>query len=132
VTLDKPVLLVEDDENDERFALLGLRRAGIQARVEVARDGEQAIEAIERSRSSGFALILLDLKLPRISGHDVLAHVRSTFGDDAPAVVVFTSSDEPIDIERCYKLGASEFVTKPIEFEAYLAAMRRIVVSWLN
>jgi DNA-binding response OmpR family regulator len=125
------VLLVEDDNNDERLAILGLRKAGISTRIEVARDGAAALDLLARSPEE-FSLILLDLKLPKVSGLDVLAYIHKSFGPDGPPVIVFTSSDEPVDIARSMDLGASQFVTKPIEFNSYLAIVRRIAEEWFT
>jgi two-component system response regulator len=131
-TQTKRLLLVEDDPNDERLALRGLRRAGVTRNIEVARDGQEAIDAIDMENGEGFALVLLDLKLPKISGHDVLKHVRDRYpGRDLP-VVVFTSSDEPSDLSRCKELGVTDYVTKPIDFEDYVLTIRRIAIAWLN
>lgn len=125
------VLLVEDNPDDERLALMGLRRANVPFKVEVARDGEEAIDHIDGLQAGDIKLILLDLKLPKVSGHDVLAHVKEVFKSAAPPVIVFTSSDEPIDISRCIKLGATAFVTKPVDFEAYILTMQKIADEWL-
>jgi two-component system response regulator len=126
------LLLVEDDPNDERLALRGLRRAGVTRPIEVARDGQEAIDLIDSQDGSGFALVLLDLKLPKISGHDVLKHVRERYPEENLPVVVFTSSDEPSDLRRCQELGVTDYVTKPIDFEDYVYTIRRIAGDWLG
>jgi two-component system response regulator len=126
----KPLLLVEDDPNDERLALRGLARAGVTRPIEVARDGQEAIDVIDSSLGQKFALVLLDLKLPKISGHDVLKHVRDRYPVKELPVVVFTSSDEPSDLLRCRDLGVTDYVTKPIDFEDYVSTIRRIVGAW--
>jgi CheY-like chemotaxis protein len=124
--------LIEDNPDDERLALLGLRRANSAHPVIVARDGEQAIGRISSSSPAEFKLVLLDLKLPKVSGHEVLAHIHDTYRDTCPPVVVFTSSDEPIDISRSEHLGATSFVTKPVDFESYLKTMKAIADQWLR
>jgi two-component system response regulator len=126
------LLLVEDDPNDERLAVRGLRRAGVTRPIEVARDGKEAIDMIDSQDGAGFALVLLDLKLPKISGHDVLKHVRETYPGANVPVVVFTSSDEPSDLKRCQELGVTDYVTKPIDFEDYVVTIKRIAVDWLG
>jgi two-component system response regulator len=126
------ILLVEDNADDERLALLGLKRADDHHDVQVARDGEQAISQIDGCSPDEIALILLDLKLPKLNGLQVLEHLHTTFTDDCPPVVVFTSSDEPIDIARSEGLGATSFVTKPVDYDNYLETMRSIADQWLR
>ncbi len=114
------------------MALIGLRRANDAHPVLVVRDGEQAVSRIDTSAPGEIKLVLLDLKLPKVSGHDVLAHLRDTYREKCPPVVVFTSSDEPVDIQRSESLGATSFVTKPVDFESYLKTMRSIADQWLR
>ncbi|HWD42021.1 MAG TPA: response regulator [Fimbriimonas sp.] len=127
----RPVLLVEDNPDDERLALVGLKKAGVKNQVDIARDGEEAL-ALVQGQADGFSLILLDLKLPKIGGLDVLAHIKDAYGQSSPPIVVFTSSDEPIDISRSRQLGANEFVTKPIDFNEYVEAIRKIAATFLS
>jgi two-component system response regulator len=126
------ILLVEDNADDERLALLGLKRADDHHEVQVARDGEQAIVQIDQCSPEKIALVLLDLKIPKRNGFQVLEHLLSTYSDDCPPVIVFTSSDEPIDIARSQGLGATSFITKPVDYDAYLATMRQIADQWLR
>lgn len=114
------------------MALLGLRRAENTHPVEVARDGRQAVDRIDGTSPSEIALVLLDLKLPKISGLDVLAHIHKAYGDNCPPVVVFTNSDEPNDIEQSTSLGAALFVSKPVDYDDYIATMRSIADRWLR
>ncbi len=122
---------MEDNPDDERLALVGLKKAGVKNQVDIARDGEEAL-ALVQGQADGFSLILLDLKLPKIGGLDVLAHIKDAYGQSSPPIVVFTSSDEPIDISRSRQLGANEFVTKPIDFNEYVEAIRKIAATFLS
>ena len=114
------------------MALIGLRRAQNAHPVLVVRDGEQAVSRIDSSDPDDIKLVLLDLKLPKVSGHDVLAHLLDKYREHCPPVVVFTSSDEPTDIRRSENLGATSYVTKPVDFESYLQAMLSIADQWLR
>jgi two-component system, response regulator len=122
------ILLVEDCRDDEELVMLALQQAGIQAQVTVARDGEEALERV----SAGFQLVLLDLKLPKVDGFEVLRRIRQTAPTRLLPVVVFSSSDVPTDVERAYALGANAFVSKPVEFDEYSEVVRQIAMFWIK
>lgn len=115
---DAAILLVEDDRNEVDVALRAIRRAGLHAPVEVARDGQAALEVLglEPNPSVGEALrprvVFLDLKLPRVDGWEVLRRLRQHPETAALPVVVVSSSDEHDDVRRAYALGANSFVVK--------------------
>jgi CheY-like chemotaxis protein len=127
------VLLVEDNADDEAMTLRALRRVCEPLEAHVARDGQESLDLLEDlvAKSSLPAVILLDLKLPKVDGIRVLERVRSSPATADIPVVVFTSSDEPSDIERCRALGATEFVSKPIDYGAFQDAVERLARTWL-
>src|SRR5687768_10254617 len=98
------ILLVEDSRDDEELVLLALQQAGIQPVVRVARDGEQALERLDDPPAGGFLFVLLDLKIPKLDGFEVLRRIRERPDTRLLPVVVFSSSDVPADIERAYGL----------------------------
>lgn len=126
------ILLVEDSRDDEELALLALRQAGFSATVQVARDGEEAVACLAAMPPGGFRLVLLDLKIPKLDGFEVLRRIRSSNGTALLPVVVFSSSDTPSDIERAYRLGASAYVCKPVEFDQYSEVVRQIGAFWIG
>lgn len=123
------VLIVEDDPDDEALFLRALRKCEGAPDFEVVRDGRAAVDRL----LSGEALprfVLLDLKLPKLSGHEVLAAVRAEHDAGTLPIVMFSSSDEPSDIERAYASGANSYVTKPIASSSFASAARQIARYW--
>jgi two-component system response regulator len=136
--ITKPILLVEDDENDVFFFQRAMSKAGIMTPVRVARDGQQAIDYLEGmgkfARRAEFPLpdlILLDLKLPFVMGLDVLKWIRQQSGL-APIVVVLSSSREEADIAAAYRLGANAYLVKPAEPGNLGDMVRAINDFWLT
>jgi two-component system, response regulator len=135
----KLILLVEDDPDDEELARLSLAKYRPAPEVVVARDGVEALDYIfgkgeyaERGPAKLPALILLDLKLPRMSGLDVLRQLREKPDSQLVPVVMLSSSGEPSDIKSSYELGANSYVRKPIDFSDYTEAMRDLGDYWLR
>jgi two-component system, response regulator len=133
------VLLVEDDPDDEELALMSLARHGFGIRVEVVRDGVDALDFLlrqgrhaARDATDAPAVVLLDLKLPRLGGLEVLERLRESDDVRLLPVVVMSSSREPEDISRSYLLGANSYVCKAIDHEEYGNAMKRIGEYWLE
>ena len=132
----RPILLVEDSDNDIELTLVALARAKVANPVEVVRDG---VEALEYLRCEGRwaaredvhpAVMLLDKKLPRLDGHDVL---RSMKEDDELChipVVMLTSSREETDLVRSYDLGVNAYVVKPVQFDDFMDAIRDVGAFW--
>ncbi len=132
------VLLIEDNPDDARLAITALRTNRVINEVVVARDGEEARDYLfGQGRHAGRdpaqcpELVLLDLKLPKIDGLDVLRRIRADDRTRFVPVVVLTSSDEEEDVIRGYRLGANSFIRKPIDFERFLDAVRQAATYWL-
>ena len=134
----KIILLVEDNPQDEMLILRALRKANVVNRVDVARDGQQALDYLFREEDyAGLAgvelptVILLDIGLPRISGLDVLERLRADERTSLLPVVILTSSDEERDRLKSYENGANSFVRKPVEFAEFAETVARLGVYWL-
>jgi CheY-like chemotaxis protein len=132
----KPILLVEDDPSDLELTLLALERSQLANDVIVARDGQEAIDYLRREgswseRTAGNpAVILLDLKLPKIDGLEVLEMMRADISLRAVPVVMLTSSREEQDLVRSYALGVNAYVVKPVGFNEFLEAISDLGVFW--
>jgi two-component system response regulator len=126
---DRRILIVEDNPDDESLTQRGLRKA--EAEIQVARDGALALEALAAMDRLP-DLVLLDLKLPKIDGSEVLRQLRSDARTSRLCVVVFTSSSEPGDIARCYALGCNSYVIKPVTYEDYIETVRGVAAFWLG
>ena len=126
--IDPRILIVEDNPDDESLTQRGLRKSTVE--VVVAKDGALALEMLAASEHLP-DLVLLDLKLPKIDGSEVLRQLRSNMRTSKLCVVVFTSSSEPADIARCYALGCNSYVIKPVTYEDYIDAVRSIAAYWL-
>jgi CheY-like chemotaxis protein len=131
---DKPrlrILLVEDDENDVLFLERALRACGAQVELEIARDGEEAVQSL--SRGDGRPLpdrMLLDLKLPRRSGLEVLSWIRSNPALKDLSVTIMTSSGEPSDLARIRELGIDEYILKPVSYQGLLEVVVGLCRKW--
>lgn len=133
--MSRHLLLVEDNATDEKLTLHVLRRAGFDGTVTVARDGAEALALLlgdpaARESAPVPDLVLLDLKLPRIGGLDVLRRIRADARIGRVPVVVLTASREDDDVDRSYRLGANAYVRKPVDLNLFLEAARSIVAFW--
>ncbi|QQR74874.1 MAG: response regulator [Holophagales bacterium] len=130
------LLLVEDNPDDVELILRAFRRVHLANPVQVARDGAEALEILfgpeVASRSPLPRVLFLDLKLPKVSGLEVLARVRQEERTRQLPVVVLTSSREEPDIRRAYELGANSYIVKPVEFEKFVAAVGEVGRYWLR
>lgn len=131
------ILLVEDNDQDEKLTLRALRKAGVVNPIDVVRDGQQALDYLFETRvsDSGEAhelpiVIILDLGLPRVSGLDVLEKVRQYEATRLLPVVILTSSDEDRDRLKSYENGANAFARKPVDFAEFAETVTRIGVFW--
>jgi two-component system, response regulator len=135
---DKIILLVEDNPDDELLTLRALKKNGVLNEVVVARDGVEALDYLfgtgsHAGRDTGVMpqLILLDLKLPRIDGLEVLRRLRSDERTRLLPVVILTSSREQQDMVDGYGLGANSYVRKPVNFEQFVSAVEQLKLYWL-
>lgn len=129
----KLILLVEDNPDDEFLTRDALRSGGLQHDVVVARDGAEALNWIFSNPAERIPdLVLLDLKLPKMSGFDVLEQIRSNTHTRSLPVVILTSSSEIQDIERSYVTGANSYVRKPVNFTEFVRAVQALGVYWLT
>lgn len=128
------ILLVEDDPDDVFFVEEAFKAAAPDITVRVARDGEEAISYLlgEDARAERLALVLLDLKLPRKSGLEVLERCRRKPGADIVPMIVLTSSQSDADIRRAYELGANSYLVKPIDSDAQVAMIKSLLAYWLG
>jgi CheY-like chemotaxis protein len=134
----KTILLVEDNQQDEMLTLRALRRANLANRVDVVRDGQQALDYLFqegeftiRSGPDLPAVVLLDIGLPRLSGLEVLERLRADTRTALLPVVILTSSDEEQDRLRSYERRANSFVRKPVDFAEFAETVARLGVYWL-
>ena len=132
------ILLVEDDNNDETLARLALEENSIRTDLFVVRDGQEALDYLfakgkysSRNPSELPQVVLLDLKLPKISGLEVLKQLRANDRTKYLPVVIFTSSKEERDRLDGYKFGANAFVQKPIDFSEFSAAIQQLGMFWV-
>ncbi len=134
----KTILLVEDNPDDEALTLRSLSKSNILNEVVVARDGVDALDYLfgtgtyeGRDVKCVPQLVLLDLKLPKIDGLEVLRRIRSDRRTKYLPVVILTSSDEERDLVESYELGANSYVRKPVDFNQFAAAVQQLELYWL-
>jgi CheY-like chemotaxis protein len=134
----KTILLVEDNSQDEMLTLRALRRANLANRIDVVRDGQQALDYLFREgeftdREAFYlpTIVLLDIGLPRLSGLEVLARLRADSRTELLPVVILTSSDEEYDRLKSYENRANSFVRKPVDFADFAETVVRLGVYWL-
>jgi DNA-binding response OmpR family regulator len=128
------ILLVEDDPDHEALAIRALRKANVANEIDVAHDGAEAIEymdAITRGEKAMPQLVLLDLKLPKVEGLEVLRKIRAVDKTALLPVVVLTSSDEERDIVSSYRLGVNSYIRKPVNFTDFAEATKQLGMYWL-
>ena len=136
--MEKIIMLVEDNPDDEELTLRALRKANIANEVFVARDGTEALDFLfGTGRHAGLktlplpAVVLLDLKLPKLNGIDVLKRMRADPRTQLIPVVVLTSSSEDEDMLKSYQSGANSYVRKPVEFSAFANAVTQLGMYWM-
>ncbi|MFQ5904445.1 MAG: response regulator [Candidatus Binatia bacterium] len=132
------ILLVEDNPNDVELTLHALRKNHISNRIHVARDGVEALEFIfctgafaERNIQETPKVILLDLKLPKVDGMEVLQRIKEDPRTRATPVVALTSSREERDIVKSYRLGVNSYIVKPVDFKKFTEAVQQMGFYWL-
>ncbi|PXW97967.1 hypothetical protein C7444_10358 [Sphaerotilus hippei] len=134
----KTILLVEDNPQDEKLTLRALRRADVVDRIDVVRDGQQALDYLFRQGEYADregpllpTVVLLDIGLPRLSGVEVLAELRAREQTRLLPVVILTSSDEEIDRLGSYRNGANSYVRKPLDFDDFARTVAALGVYWV-
>ena len=135
---DKAILLVEDNANDEELTLRALKKNNIQNDVVIARDGVEALDYLfgtgayaGRDVTDLPSVTLLDLKLPKVDGLEVLKRIRADERTKVLPVVILTSSKEEQDLLNGYKLGANSYIRKPVDFSQFIDAVRQLGLYWL-
>jgi two-component system response regulator len=131
------ILLVEDNPNDEELTLYALKKNNITNHIQVVHDGAEALEYIfctgayaDRRINEPPKVILLDLKLPKVDGLEVLERIKSDVRTRTIPVVVLTSSQEERDIVESYQLGVNSYIVKPVDFEQFIDAVRQLGLYW--
>ena len=132
------ILVVEDDPQDLELMLRALRKAKVSNRIQIARDGAEALDFIfcqgahiERRIDNSPKVVLLDLKLPKVDGLEVLEKVKSDPRTKTIPVVVLTSSKEQKDVVESYRLGVNSYMVKPVNFDGFTAAVEELGLYWL-
>ena len=134
----KTILLVEDNQDDEELALLAFKKGAIVNEIVVARDGVEALDYLFATGSHAGRdptmlpqMVLLDLKLPKLDGLEVLRQIRANSRTRRLPVIILTSSREDEDIIRSYDLGVNSYVRKPVDFNQFVEAVRQLQLYWL-
>ncbi|HET9356374.1 MAG TPA: response regulator [Sphingomicrobium sp.] len=124
------IVMIEDDEGHARLIEKNIRRAGISNRLRHFLDGTSALKFLledpEGPMRNGPALVLLDLNLPDMSGTDILARIKGDERLHRVPVVVLTTTDDKVEIQRCYDLGCNVYITKPVNYESFADAIRQL------
>ena len=132
----KPILLVEDNPHDLELTLIALEKSQLANEVVITRDGAEALDYLlyrgqftDRLQGNP-AVVLLDLKLPKVDGLEVLREIRQTAGLKSVPVVMLTSSKEEQDLLRSYELGVNAYVVKPVDFQVFVKAIADLGIFW--
>ena len=132
------ILLVEDNPDDVALTMRALRNANLANHIEVVRDGAEALDFIfcegahsGRNAEDGPKVILLDLKLPKVDGLDVLRRLKTDARTKFIPTVVLTSSKEQSDVVQSYNLGVNSYIVKPVNFDAFVTAVQQLGMYWL-
>ena len=127
----KLILLVEDDPDHELLTIRALNKSQIANEVKVARDGEEAINLLFGETPLRPQVVLLDLKLPKVDGLEVLRRIRTSDSTKMLPVVVLTSSKEQKDVVESYHLGVNSYIVKPVDFDRFTESMKQLGYYWL-
>lgn len=135
VSGDVEILLVEDNADDAELTLRALRKGRVSDRVRVVRDGAEALAFLFGEGTIPVTklprVVLLDLKLPKVDGVEVLRRIKTDARTRRLPVVVLTSSGEASDVNRCYDLGVNSYIVKPVDFESYMPAIEQAGLYWM-
>jgi len=136
--MSKLILLVEDNSSDEKLTVLALRKCEVANQIAIVRDGAEALDylfarGLHAGRDPGAlpALVLLDLKLPKLDGIEVLRHIRANDQTKSLPVVILTSSKQDDDIAEGYASGANAYVRKPVDYSEFVKTAKALGVFWL-
>ncbi|UXP30825.1 response regulator [Reichenbachiella agarivorans] len=132
------IVLVEDNPDDAELTMRALKSMKVQNNILWLKDGEEALDFFfarnkyrERDLSINPKVVLLDLKLPKVSGHEILKAIKSSSDIKNIPIVIMTSSEEIVDLKECYSNGANSYVVKPISFEDFTRATKDISLYWM-
>jgi chemotaxis family two-component system response regulator Rcp1 len=135
-SISDPILLVEDSENDILITKRAWKKGHIKNPLHIVNDGEEAISFLRRegrhSEAPAPSLILLDLKMPRMDGFEVLSEIKKDQRTKSIPVIVLTSSNRSSDIDRAYELGCNSYIVKPVNFEKFINAIVGLSHYWLE
>ena len=125
---DITIILVEDDDGHATLVERNLRRAGLANQFIRLRDGQEVLDALLGATPElpESCLLLLDIKMPRVDGVEVLRRLKGDPRTATIPIVMLTTTDDPREVERCYQLGCNVYVTKPVEYEAFIEAVKRL------
>jgi CheY-like chemotaxis protein len=136
---DVEILFIDDNMDDATLTMYALKKGGLTNTIFHVKDGAEALDFMyckgtftSRSIHAQPKLILLDLKMPKVSGIEVLEKLKSDFAHKTVPVVVLTSSKEDPDVKRCYELGANSYIIKPVESVAFFNAIKDLGMFWMN
>jgi len=136
---ERSILLIEDNPDDEALTLRAFNKLQIPNQVVITRDGVEAVDYLfctgvyaERDKADIPAIILLDLKLPRIDGLEVLRRIRADSRTALLPVIILSTSTEPRDIQQAYLLGANSYIRKPVDYNDFIQAVGTIAAYWLT
>lgn len=139
MTATRPILIVEDSDEDFQVMMWAWRKAGIIAPVIRCLDGEQALDRMYRrgefadlQQDPGPAMVILDLNLPRTDGRSVLAEIKRNPALRCTPVIIFTTSSNPKDVERCYQSGANSYIIKPANLARVRTILQSMVAYWMD
>jgi len=127
---DRKILLVEDNPDDIALTTRAFKKYNLVNQIDIARDGVEAIDYL-KNNSKLPSLVLLDIKLPKVDGLEVLQFIRKNESTKLLPVVILTSSKEERDLIESYKLGANSFVRKPVDFDEFMNAVKELGLYWL-
>jgi len=126
----RAILLVEDNPDDAELTTLALERHRLGGQLAVATDGAEALELLIGEQATRFAFVMLDLKLPKVSGHEVLEQVRANASTGTLPVIILTSSSEQEDMIDSYNRGANSYIRKPVDSDEFAAAVAELGLYW--
>lgn len=124
------ILLVEDNPDDAKLTIRALKKRNVSNNIFIVKDGEEALDFIF-AKGNCPKLILLDIKLPKVSGIEVLKQIKSNEKTKTIPVVMLTSSREEPDIKECYKLSVNSYIVKPVDFEKFSQIIEQLNLYWL-